>query len=212
MAGQVICVSQQKGGSGKTTVSAHLAVALALADGEPVALLDIDPQGSLGEWFEAREELMGEEAAGFEFRTASGWGARREARNLARHNAFVIVDTPPKSESDLRPAIEASDLLIVPIQPSPVDLWATRPTLELAEKERKPSLLVMNRVPPRASLTEEVAEAIKDLPSQVATTRLGNRTAFAAAMGAGQSVQEREPRGKAAEEIAALVLEIRSLL
>src|SRR5437899_11127411 len=83
MAGLVITLAQQKGGSGKTTIAAHLAVAFALT-GKSVAILDIDPQGSLGEWFERRETKLGEGETGLAFRTASGWGARREARNLAR--------------------------------------------------------------------------------------------------------------------------------
>lgn len=136
MAGRIITLAQQKGGSGKTTIAAHLAVAF-VRQGGSVALLDVDPQGSLGEWFEARERGLGEEATGMTFRTASGWGARREARSLARDFDFVIVDTPPKSDSEARPAIEAADLVAVPIQPTPVDLWATQPTLALIAGERR---------------------------------------------------------------------------
>ena len=79
MAGRIVTLAQQKGGSGKTTLAAHLAVAFARG-GLSVAVLDVDPQGSLGEWFEAREKSLGEDATGLVFRTASGWGARREAR------------------------------------------------------------------------------------------------------------------------------------
>ena len=79
MAGKIVTIAQQKGGAGKTTVSVHLAVAWSAMKGKSVALVDVDPQGSLGEWFEARERALGEDGAGLEFRTASGWGARREA-------------------------------------------------------------------------------------------------------------------------------------
>jgi chromosome partitioning protein len=81
MTGIIITLAQQKGGAGKTTVAAHLAVAYALA-GSSVAVLDVDPQGSLGEWFERREAKLGAAGTGLVFRTASGWGARREAHSL----------------------------------------------------------------------------------------------------------------------------------
>ena len=209
MAGKIITVAQQKGGSGKTTLTAHLAVAWARRRGITVAILDTDPQGSLGEWFEAREGRLGEDAAGVLFRTASGWGARREARSLARSHDFVIIDTPPKSDLDARPAIECADLVIIPIQPSPVDLWATQSTLDLAAKEGTASLLILNRVPPRASLTADMVEAMDGFKWGIAKARLGNRVAFAGAMGDGLTVMEVSGAQKAAEEVEALAGEIR---
>jgi chromosome partitioning protein len=139
MAGLIITVAQQKGGSGKTTLTAHLATALAYS-GMSVAILDCDPQGSLGEWFEAREEALGEDDTGLTFRTASGWGARREARSLAGSHDAVVIDTPPKTDTEARPAIEAAGLVVVPVQPSPMDVWACGSTLALATKERTPAL------------------------------------------------------------------------
>ncbi|GAB4532474.1 MAG: ParA family partition ATPase [Roseibium sp.] len=208
MSGRILTVAQQKGGSGKTTLAVHLAVALARQSGEPVAILDVDPQGSLGTWYEAREDRLGEGGTGLEFRTASGWGARREARSLARSHGYVIVDTPPKTDVDAKPAIDAADFDIVPVQPTPVDLWATAQTFELAAREDTPALLVLNRVPPRASLTGEMAEAIKASGYDALAARLGNRTVFASAMGQGCSVTEAAPSSKAALEVAALIDEL----
>lgn len=207
MPGAIITLAQQKGGSGKTTVAAHLAVALGTR-GRSVAVVDVDPQGSLGEWFERREERLGEEAIDLEFRTASGWGARREARNLARHHDFVVVDTPPKSDIEMRPAIEIADLVVVPLQPTPVDLWATSPTLEMIAKESKEALLVLNRVVRRALLSAEMEEAARALGYRLAKSQFGSRVAFPASMGKGSTVVETEPGGLAAEEVRNLAKEV----
>jgi chromosome partitioning protein len=206
MAGRIITVAQQKGGTGKTTVAAHMAVAFTRQD-KSVAILDVDPQGSLGEWFEARERSLGE-GTGLSFRTASGWGARREARNVARDHDVVVVDTPPKSDSEARPAIEAADLVVVPIQPTPVDVWATDSTLAMIARERVAGLVVINRVPQRALLAAEMIAAIRALGCVAADAQLGNRVAFAASMGTGRTVLEVEPAGKAALEVVALAAEI----
>jgi chromosome partitioning protein len=207
MAGRVISITQQKGGSGKTTISAHLAVALA-SGGASVAILDVDPQGSLGEWFEKRERTLGEEGTGVTFRTASGWGAKREAKALARDHDIVVIDTPPKSDLEARHAIEAADLVIVPVQPTPVDVWATAATLQMIAREGRPSLLVVNRVPPRAALTGQMLEAVAALGWTAAQSHIGNRIAFAESMGGGSTVNETEPAGKAAAEILGLTSEV----
>ena len=204
MSGLVITVAQQKGGSGKTTVSAHLATSLLKKRKMQVAILDCDPQGSLGEWFEAREERLGEDETGLTFRTASGWGARREARSMARDYDAVIIDTPPKTDTEARPAIEAASLVVVPVQPSPMDVWACGSTLALAAKERTPALMVLNRVPPRASLTGEMAHALAEVDAPLAKTRIGNRVGFAAAMKQGLSLIDTEPKSKGALEMLAL--------
>ncbi|CAH1655151.1 Chromosome (plasmid) partitioning protein ParA [Hyphomicrobiales bacterium] len=211
MEGRIITLAQQKGGSGKTTLAAHLAVAFARL-GRAVAILDVDPQGSLGQWFERRETHFGPDAIDISFGTASGWGARREARGFARNHDIVIVDTPPKSDVESRSAIEAADLVVVPVQPTQIDLWATDPTLQNIAREGTPSLIVLNRVVQRAGLTGEMIEAIQALGRDTAATSLGNRVAFAASIGRGLSVQEIEPAGKGAQEIAALTGEIHQRL
>jgi len=207
MAGTVITLAQQKGGSGKTTIAAHLAVAFS-RHGKTVAVLDIDPQGSLGEWFERREEKLGEGETGLAFRTASGWGARREARNLVRDYDVVVIDTPPKSDIELRSAFEVADLVAVPLQPSPVDIWASDPTLQTIAKEGARSLLVVNRALRRALLTAEMIAQIGALGHAVAASQLGNRVAFAASMGEGRTVLETASGSLAAEEVEALAKEV----
>ena len=207
MSGKVFTIAQQKGGVGKTTLAAHLAVAWA-GQGMRVALLDIDPQGSMGEWLEARESHYGDAETGLSFRTASGWGARREARQLARDHDVVVIDTPPHAERETRPAMEAAGLVIVPVQPTPVDVWATEPIIEMAGSTETPAILVLNRVPPRARLTEDMLQVMVELGAPIATARLGNRVAFAECLGSGRTVSETRPKSRAAEEVAALAQEL----
>lgn len=208
MAGSIITVAQQKGGSGKTTLAAHLAVAWMLEAKRTVAILDTDPQGSLGEWLERREDRLGEANTGFRFQTASGWGARRESRALARDFDVVVVDTPPHADRDARNAMELAALVAVPVQPTPADMWATEATLLLAEKERVAARMVLNRVPPRARLTEEIAGALRHFPAPLTVNRLGNRVAFAESLALGATALETQPRSPAAEETRALAAEL----
>lgn len=206
--GHIVTLAQQKGGSGKTTLAISLACA-ALADGLRVAVLDTDPQGSLGQWFMRRRE--GREP-GLTFATASAWGVSYECEKLASGNDLVIVDTPPKVDADLRPALRASDLVIVPVATSHLDLWATESVLDLARRESREAVVVLNRVPPRARLVEEVAAAVEGVGAPRAMTMVGNRVAFADATGRGLSVVETDRRGKAADEVRALWAEVRAWL
>ncbi len=210
MTGKVLTVAQQKGGSGKTTLAANIALEYA-ARGLSVALLDTDPQGSLGRWYMARRERLGD-AAGVAFGTSSAWGISYECEKLRKLHDVVIVDTPPKIDADLRPALRESDLVLVPVASSQVDLWATEGVLELAARERRPTLIVLNRAAARARLTGLVAEAAAALESACAEARIGNRVAFAEALGDGRGVAEMARTGLAAREIAALVDEIEAVL
>lgn len=206
MAGQVITVAQQKGGAGKTTLTAHLAVAW-MKSGKSIALVDIDPQESLSDWHRQRVELLGE-GSGITLRQVSGWRASTEVGRLKRDHDLVVMDSPPHGETAAKIAIRSADMIVVPVQLSPMDLWATRTTLDLAESEKTPSVLVLNRVPPRGRLPDEIRTIIKQLKLPVAKTTLGNRTAFAASMMEGKGVTEFAKTSPAAEEIDALAGEL----
>jgi chromosome partitioning protein len=205
--GLIITLAQQKGGAGKTTVAAHLAVACALG-GKAVAVLDTDPQGSLGQWFERREAALGQGEVDLIFRTASGWGARREARALARDHDVVVLDTPPKSDLELRPALEAANVVVIPVQPAPVDVWATEPTLAMVDKVGSRAILILNRVVRGTLLGAQIAREIAAMGHPVATTELGSRTVFAASMGEGKTAMETHPNSAAAAEIYDLAIEV----
>ena len=210
MAAYTITVAQQKGGSGKTTVAANLAVYL-LSKGHAVAVLDTDPQGSLGRWFMTRVEATGG-APGMEFSTASAWGVGYEAGKLRRQANFVIIDTPPKADGDLRPALREADLVVVPVAASQLDLWATEAVRELVDRTRKPALTVLNRARAGTRLNAEVTQQLKGLQAPVADSVLANRVVFAEALGEGYGVTEWQKTGPAATEIAALGDEICRIL
>ena len=205
--GKVITVAQQKGGSGKTTLAANLAVAFARA-GLSVALLDTDPQGSLGRWFMARRERG---APGMEFSTASAWGVSYECEKLKKLVDVVIVDTPPKVDADLRPALREADLVLVPVASSHVDLWATEGVIDLARREHKSVAIVMNRARTGTRLAAEVAEAAAALEGRVLDTVLSFRVAYAEALGLGMGVQEL-PRSPAGAEVQRLADEVLAAL
>jgi len=207
LAGKVFTVAQQKGGAGKTTLVAHLAVFWS-GIGRTVAVVDIDPQASLTRWVEVRRQARQENGVGFTFSQIAGWRLAAEAERLQRGHDVVLIDSAPHAETEARIAVRAAALVIVPVQPSPMDLWATRPTLELALAERRPSLLVVNRMPSRARLAMDMADKLAGLGISVATTTLGNRIAFAESLADGAGVTEAEPGSSAANEIAALGIEI----
>ncbi|QQP87822.1 ParA family protein [Skermanella sp. TT6] len=206
MAGKIYTVAQQKGGAGKTTLAAHLAIAWSEVDLR-VAVVDIDPQGSLTRWFQTRQEAM-DGNVGLQHVQINGWRTQREVERLAQDNDIVVIDSPPHAETEARIAVRSANLVIVPVQPSPMDMWATQPTLDLARSENVPVLLVINRVPPRAKLADDLIERIKGMGADVAQTQIGNRVQFAAALFEGRSVTESARKTRAAEEIQELAAEI----
>lgn len=206
MPARVITVAQQKGGAGKTTLVAHLAAQWA-GQGRKIALIDIDPQESLTAWYKVRAKANGADEH-IDLRWVSGWRAGSEVDRLKREFDLILIDSPPHAETGAKTAIRAADLVLVPLQLSPMDLWATKPTLQLIKTEKRDCLLVLNRVPHRGVLADEMRAAIAEERLPVAAATLGNRSVFAATLTKGKGVSEAAAKSTAGEEIAALAAEI----
>ena len=205
----VVAVAQQKGGAGKSTVAANLAVALAAA-GQRVALLDIDPQHSLVRWEAERRKHAGRTVP-LQFESPTGWRLSGLLATLRREQDFIVLDTPPHADTDAKLAIRAADLVLMPLQPSAADLWASEATLALAAAEQRPLAALLNRVPPQARPRERVAAALAARQVRLLEECLGNRAGFATAFEDGLAVTEAAPRTIAAAEVRALAAAIRGL-
>ena len=209
MLSKVITISQQKGGSGKTTLAVHLALAFIKYHNLKVAIIDTDPQGSLGKWFMIRTEKKISND-NLTFKTASLWGAQYESKTLKNDHDIVIIDTPPKTESDARPSIESADLVLIPITASHVDFWATGAIVEIAKKANKKILIQINRSSQRSKLISKTNDFIKSLNLSATKTIIGNRQIFAASMGEGKTAVEKQKKSNAVEEIKQLSEQILS--
>ena len=209
MLSKVITISQQKGGTGKTTLAVHLALAFIKYHNLKIAIIDTDPQGSLGKWFMIREEkkLSNDNLT---FKTASLWGAQYETKAIKKDHDIVIIDTPPKIESDARPSIESADLVLIPMAASHVDFWATGAIVEIAKKANKKILIQINRSNQRSKLISKTNDFIKSLNLSATKTIIGNRQIYAASMGEGKTAVEKQKKGIAVEEIKHLSEQILS--
>ena len=209
MLSKVIAIAQQKGGTGKTTLAVHLALAFIKYHNLKVAIIDTDPQGSLGKWFMIRAEkkLSNDNLT---FKTASLWGAQYESKTLKNDHDIVIIDTPPKIDSDARPSIEAADLVLIPMSASHVDFWATGAIVEIAKKANKKILIQINRSNQRSKLITKTNDFIKSLNLLSTKTIIGNRQIYASSMGEGKTAVEKQKKGNAVEEIKNLSEQILS--
>ena len=202
----VITIAQRKGGAGKTTLACQLAAALMMKQIR-VAGADLDEQQSFSLWGRVRASNRDEDPffAGVYDKRAGLSSAVRRTRGQAD---VLIVDTPPTADFDVRRAIGAANLVLAPMQLSPIDLAASLPTAEAIGAANKSALFVINRAPAKSRIATEIRAQINKYQLPVARTELGNRTAYAETMGAGAGVIETAPKSAAAKEITALTSEL----
>lgn len=207
----IIAILNQKGGVGKTTLAVHIATALAQR-GTKVLLVDADPQSSSLDWSASR----GGEAL-FPVIGLPKPSLHRDMPALAADYQAVVIDGPPRVNELARSAIMASDLVLVPVQPSPYDVWAAEEIIDLLKeasvfKEKLKSAFVINRKIANTAIGRDVKDALSEYPLPVLNAQISQRVGFAESAAHGLTVLETEPTGTAAKEILALTKEILEMM
>lgn len=200
----------QKGGVGKTTLSVNLAASLAQA-GNRVLLIDADPQGSALDWAAARTDEPLFSVIGLPRATI-----HREIQQISQGYDHVVIDGPPRVTDLARSAIMASDIVLIPVQPSPYDIWAAHEVVQLIEeasvfKENLKSFFVVNRKIANTAIGRDASQALETYPIAVLKSSVTQRVIFAEAASEGKSVYEIDPDGPAATEMQAVVAELMEL-
>jgi chromosome partitioning protein len=203
---QTIVINSQKGGSGKTTLCAHLAVQAELSGDGPVFLIDTDPQGTLSTWHEKREAEVPQRA------DVPLTGLESGLRVLKQHHAeYCIIDTAPTRTDENVALFRLADIVLMPIRPSPSDLWAAAATVALLKEAQIPFLFILTQAKANASITGQAAAALSHY-GPVAETFIADRVPYAAAMTDGRTAIELTSKGPAAIETAALWKNIKTCL
>ena len=202
----IISLINQKGGVGKTTAAVNLASGLA-EYGHRILVVDTDPQGSVVQWQSIAD------GAEFEVLHLPSPQLSKELKTVGRRYDHIVVDSPPAIEDITRAAIEVSNLAIIPIAPSPLDIWSSKETIALVntlgKKYRKlnAKILIYRKIP-GTRLGKEARDAMQSYDLDILATEISQRIVFVEAMIAGLSVLKYAPKSIAADEIRSLCKEI----
>lgn len=203
----IISVQNQKGGVGKTTLAVHISHALA-NKGALVLLVDADPQGSARDWAAARDGKPPFTVVGLDRPTI-----HRDLPEMAKNYDHVVIDGPPRVSELARSAIAAADLVLIPVQPSPYDVWAAQEVVDLIQeasvfKESLKSVFAINRKIVNTAIGRDVVDALSGFAIPVLRSHICQRIPFAESAATGQTVLETDPKGQASKEITALADEL----
>jgi chromosome partitioning protein len=201
---KTIVITSQKGGSGKTTLAAHLAVEAERAGDAPAWLIDTDEQATLSQWHERRENETPQRAEMPFARLAEGLG-----NIAARGAAYCFIDTAPTISAQSEAIIGLADLVLIPVRPSPADLWAVSETVALVKDAGKPFMFVITQAKPQATITAQTIAALSQ-HGRVAQAFIADRVPYAGAMTGGRTAPELSPKSAAADEIAGLWQDVKS--
>lgn len=203
----IISILNQKGGVGKTTLTLHLATAFSLM-GKKVMVVDADPQGSSLDWSASRttDALF----------PVIGLPKPNLHKAIQEHISaydIILVDGPPRVNELARSAIIAADLVLIPVQPSPYDVWAAKEIIDLLKeasvfKEKQKYAFTINRKIVNTAIGRDVADALQGYETPVLESVLSQRVAFAESAAQGQTVLEISPKGSASEEVMTLAKEV----
>jgi chromosome partitioning protein len=187
----------QKGGSGKTTLAIHTAVVAHEAK-QRVVLIDCDPQESTTRWGLSREKRL-------PFVAKATPSDMRNVLDLARHEGYTlaVLDCPPHMTAGAAQLIAPADYVLVPCQPTALDISATASAVAIIQATRRPFAFIINRAPYRAPENQEALDALRQ-QGTVCPSMIGDRRAFSRALTGGQAVTEFDSKGKSAQEIRAL--------
>jgi chromosome partitioning protein len=202
---RTIVLASRKGGVGKTTLSGHIAVQALIAQAGPVALIDMDEQGSLSAWWNVRKA----DSPGFA-RVGEGGLARTLEGLRQAGTRIVVIDTPPYATVEIGQIVRFADLVVVPVKPSPHDLRAVGETVDVVQAAGKPFVFVLNEAPTNSLLTVQAVRTLSKHGPVAAVIK--TRQDFRSSMIKGGTVQELYPKGKSTEEIVDLWTEIAGAL
>jgi chromosome partitioning protein len=201
---KTILITSQKGGSSKSTLTAHLAVEAERSGDQPVYLIDTDKQGTLSLWHDRREAETPQRVdlpfakipVGLE--TINDRGA-----------AYCFIDTAPTISDQNAGLISLADLILIPVRPSPADLWSVSETVALVKEANKPFLFIIAQAKTQSNITAQTVAALSEF-GRVAKSFIGDRVGYASSMTSGQTASEISGSSPAAKEIKALWKEIKS--
>jgi chromosome partitioning protein len=194
---KVLCLCSTKGGGGKTTLCAHLAVQAERAGDGPVAVIDTDPQASLARWWNTRQA----ETPAFVQTTLAELAQQLEALRASGFKV-VVIDTPGADVSHTRTVLRLSDLVLIPSRPSPLDLGTLEATVNMVQAESRPLMFVLNAVTARTRISAQAVMALSQ--SGAVAAILHQRTDYAAAMTDGRVAAELDAGSRSASEVAEL--------